>query len=125
MALAYWLIFKTEMLIDKFGLDKGFTEPSFQFKIDTRSILQIALIITATIILFWEIPLLGKNIYSAWQQSQIGLLNPEGADWSPIIISVIRIILALLLIGERKRIVDVLGNKHGETDSSVDHNELK
>ncbi|HEX2847015.1 MAG TPA: hypothetical protein VHN59_10740 [Chitinophagaceae bacterium] len=123
MALTYWFIFKTEVLIDKFGLDKGFAEPSFQFKIDVSSILQMALIITATIILVWEIPSLGKNIFYVWQQSRMGFLNPEGANWSPIIISVIRIILALLLIGERKRILSLLENKRGEMNSSVDPNE--
>lgn len=109
LALGYWLIFKTATLIDKFGLDKGFSEPVFQFNINTRSIIQIGLIITGTIILFWELPELVKNIYTTWQRNYMaGIALPPKTDWSPVIVSIVRIVLALLIIGERKRICQFL-----------------
>ena len=109
LALGYWLIFKTEILIDKFGLDKGFSETVFQFNINSHSILQLGLIITGAVILFWELPELVKNIYTTWQKNYMaGLTIPPKTDWSPVCVSVVRIILALLIIGERKRIIDFL-----------------
>jgi hypothetical protein len=116
LALGYWLIFKTEILIDKFGLDIGFSETVFQFNIKSHSILQMGLIITGAVILFWELPELVKNIYTTWQKNYMaGLTIPPKTDWSPVCVSVVRIILALLIIGERKRIIGFLV-KENEND---------
>lgn len=123
LALGYWLIFKTEILIDKFGLDKGFSEPVFQFNINSRSIIQMGLIITGAVILFWELPGLVKNIYTAWQQNYMTRLTiPAKTDWSPVSVSVVRIILALLIIGERKRICQFLVKEQASEPLKQDTN---
>lgn len=123
LLLGYWLIFKTAILVDKFGLDKGFTEESFQLNISAQSILRMAIIITGAIVLFWEIPQLITNIYNIWQQYDLGILNRGSINWGPLIWCIIRIILALLIIGERKRIIEFLvkepGNKNEQGTEPV------
>lgn len=117
LALGYWLIFKTEKIIDSFGLDKGFGESHLQLNLSMRAVLRISLIITGAIILVYEIPQLAGLAYDNWVfRSYAGrVVDVEPFNWSPVITSGIRIILALLIIGERKRIIDFLV-KENEND---------
>lgn len=110
LALGYWLIFKTEKIIDSFGLDQGFKESHIQFNLGMKSILRICLVTTGAIILVYEIPQMAGLVYDNWVfRSYAGRVVELGPfNWSPMITSGIRIILALLIIGERKRIIDFL-----------------
>jgi hypothetical protein len=108
MAMGYWLIFKTENIIDSFGLDKGFNESTFNFNWSSDSIFRVALIISGAVVLFNEIPNLCRIGYNLLFQRNAGYLEIVEPDWSPLIFSIVKIILAVLIIGERKRIIDFL-----------------
>lgn len=75
-----------------------------------KSILRICLVTTGAIILVYEIPQMAGLVYDNWVfRSYAGRVVELGPfNWSPMITSGIRIILALLIIGERKRIIDFL-----------------
>lgn len=108
LATGYWLLFKTEKIIDSFGLDRGFKESHLQFTLSMTSTLQIALIVAGAILLLLEIPRLFENVHVLWVQYSIVYFERGEISWSPITISLVRIILALLIIGERKRICQFL-----------------
>lgn len=103
--IIYLLIFKTNNIIHKLKLDKGFNQEEFSFNLSTSLVLTIALIVTGGVILVDEIPNFCRSVFSYLQQKSLrgGMKNP---DYSYIIISAVKIILGLLIIGERKRIVE-------------------
>ena len=95
---------KTNSIIDLLKLDRGFNQEEFLFNISMNRVLMIALIILGGIILFDEIPSFFRNVYSYFQEKSF----TQGAtkeNYSYIITSVVKIVLALLIIGERHRIV--------------------
>jgi uncharacterized membrane protein YhdT len=104
IVITYLLIFRTAMIIDKLRLDQGFNQEVFTFNIALSSILTIAVIVTGAFILTTEIPNLCRYLFSYFQERRMtfGTTKPE---ISYSIYAGVKIILALLLIGERKRIV--------------------
>jgi hypothetical protein len=113
--ISYTLIFRAEYLVVKFGLDQNFAEQSLQLNINISSILRIAVIVTGALLLIWEIPEFCRIIYIKVQQRTLPFLDENSPDWSPAVFSGVKIIIALLIIGERKRILEFLeGNKDAE-----------
>ena len=129
LALAfYWfiidkLLFKTNYVIDKLKLDQGFNQDEFSFKLSTIQVLTIALFVIAGVILTTEIPMFCRHVFAYFQEKNIthGVAKP---DFSYIITSCVKIVLGLLMIGERKRIVEFFENgfsnrkKEDDTDNS-------
>ena len=97
-------LFKPAWLIDKLKLDQGFDQTEFSFNISTSSVLTIALIVIGGVILINEIPNLCRQLFFYVQEKRVtsGMAKP---DFSYSIISAVKIVIGLLLIGERKRIV--------------------
>ena len=102
--MMYYLIFRTNMIIDKLHLDRGFSQDSLTFNVSTTTIFTIAIIITGAFILITEIPDFCKFAISYFQEKRIthGLSTPRISN---TVYSAVKIVLGLLLIGERKRIV--------------------
>jgi len=98
------LIFKSNFVIDKLRLDKGFDQEEFSFNISAPEILTLGLIVISGIILITEIPNFCRQVYSYFQEKRLtnGMTHPQ---ISYSIISGVKIVLGFLLIGERKRIV--------------------
>jgi hypothetical protein len=114
--IVFQLLFNTNNILDKFKLDQGFDEEELSFEkesqkeqfsigISASSVLTIALLVTAGVILVNEIPNLCKQLFLYLLDSR----SIENNDFSFIIISIVKILLALLLIGERKLIVEFVG----------------
>jgi hypothetical protein len=106
--ISFTLVYKADRLVTKFKLDANINEPSLNVNFSSSSIIMIALIVTAAIILINEIPNFCRLIYNIYHQKSYALFANDAIDWSPIIVSVIKIIIALLILGERKRILDIL-----------------
>ncbi len=127
--IAAQLLFNTTNVLDKFKLDQGFDEEEFSFEqeskkgqfaigISASTILMIALLVLAGIILVNEIPNLSSEIY-------LYITNPVAFGIngkSYIVIAVFKILIALLLIGERRRIAELVGGKKTiiEDDNEVE-----
>lgn len=126
-ALVLLLLFKSNSLIDWLKLDKGFFEDEFSFEqpqenkisLTTSEILTIALIITGGYILVDKIPDFCKQAYLFIDErkSFYGTTPPSIAN---IMATGAKILLALLILGERKRIVQFIENKKSiEADDTV------
>lgn len=107
LAVCYFLIFRAGYLVDKLALDQGFQETTISVNIQIASIFRIVLIVTAFLILIREIPEFLRIVVLELQRPDVSLLE-GGTDWSGAIASGAKIIIALLLIGERNRILDFL-----------------
>ncbi len=111
------LLFNTTNLVDKFKLDQGFDEDEFSFENESRKgkfaigisgdfVLSIAIFVTAGVILVNEIPYLFQKLFLYIVDARsIGSTH----DVSLIVIAIVKILIALLLVGERKRIVEFVG----------------
>jgi len=109
--ISYTLIFKADYLVVKFGLDQNFAEPTLQLNISIPSILRIAVIITGALLLISEIPELCRIVYVNLLRRNLSFIENSSPDWSPAVFSGVKIILGLLIIGERKRILVFLESK--------------
>ncbi len=117
--LVFKLLFKTIYFLDKLKLDQGFNQEEFSFNISTSKVLTIALLVTAGVILTNEIPNLCRQLFSYFQEKRMthGMTKP---DFSYSIISAVKIIVGLLLIGERNRIIDFVEKR--QSKSQTDEN---
>lgn len=102
--IIYQLLFNTNKIIQKLKLDQGFNQQEFTFNISTSLILTISLIVIGGIILTNEIPSFCRNIFSFFQEKNLthGMIKP---NYSYLIVSGVKILIGLLIIGERNRIV--------------------
>lgn len=112
--IIYLLIFRANYIIDKLHLDKGFKEESFSMNLSTPDILSIALIVIGGVVLFSEVPNFCSKVFSFFQERSVrlGMTKP---NYSYMILPAVKIILALLLIGERKRIVSFAERRREKT----------
>lgn len=119
--IIYQLLFNTNKIIEKLKLDQGFNQQEFSFNVSTSLILTISLIVIGGIILTNEIPNFCRNIFSYFQEKNLtrGMTKP---NYSYIVISGVKIIIGLLIIGERKRIVDFVEKRR---DKKEDENEIE
>ncbi len=115
--LTYQLFFNTNEIVDKLKLDNGFKEDNFSLSLNFSTTITIALIIIGGLILAGEIPNLCKGLYQYLQNKSIQKYTLNKVDFSYIIFTAVKIILGLLLIGERKRIIEFINQRQKtETD---------
>lgn len=101
----YYLIFKTDVIIDKLKLDSGFEQDTIALNMHRSDILSICIIVIGGLILVNEIPNLFRQLYSYFQVKRMmdGQTNP---DISYSVLASIKIIIGLLLIGSQRQIVN-------------------
>jgi hypothetical protein len=110
------LVFNTNYIIDKLKLDQGFNQADFSFNISTPKILMTALFVVAGVILVNEIPNLCRNLFSDFQEIRLSR-GMTKINFSYSIISVVKIVLALLLIGERNRIINFVEKRRSKKET--------
>ena len=113
IAFCRLLLFKGDWIVDVLKLDEHFEEDLFTFNMRFTSAAMAILIIIAGVILIQEIPDLIHLLYLnlAYYRERLG---PYRVELSQFVLTIIKIIIALLLIGERKRIANYLDNKEKE-----------
>jgi hypothetical protein len=108
--VSYYLIFKSDLLIDKLKLDKGFDQDSFSLNIHRSTILSISIIVIGGLIITDEIPNLCRQLFAYFQERRMtyGQTNPS---ISYSILAGAKIIIGLLLIGNQGQIVNFIEHK--------------
>lgn len=111
--IIYQLLFNTNKIIDKLKLDKGFNQQEFSINISVSLTLTISLIVIGGVIQINEIPNFFRYIFSYFQEKNLtrGMTKP---NISYLITSGVKIILGLLILGERKRIVEFVVKRQDE-----------
>jgi hypothetical protein len=67
-----YCLFKTDWIIDKLHLDRGFSEEKFEINIHRSTVLKIAVIVIGAVMVIDSLPLLCKQLFSYIQMSRIG-----------------------------------------------------
>jgi hypothetical protein len=108
--VAYYLIFRTEAIIFKFGLDKGLQENPIPLNIHRSTVLSIAVIVMGGLLIADEIPNFCRYLFNYFQQKRLtnGMASPK-TDF--LIMAAVKIIIGLLLIGSQRTIVNFIERK--------------
>lgn len=114
--VCYYLIFKSEVIIDKLKLDSGFEEQTIALNMHRSDVLSICMIVIGGLILANEIPNLCRQLYSYFQIKRMtdGQTDP-GISYS--VLASVKIIIGLLLIGYQRQIVNFIELRRREAEA--------
>jgi hypothetical protein len=108
--ISYYLVFKTNFIIDKLKLDKGFDQDTIPLNIHRSTILSIATIVIGGLMVADEVPNLCLHLFAYFQEKEMtyGQTNPS---LSFSVLAGAKIIIGLLLIGNQRQIVNFIERK--------------
>lgn len=115
---AYIFLFNSNIVVDKLKLDQWFEEDVFSFRIPRSFVLMTAIIVIAGVILLQEIPNIVFDIYRYTQVSATAF-GPQDVEYSALILSIIKVVWALLMVGERKFLLRLI-DKDIETEPGAE-----
>jgi hypothetical protein len=116
--ITYLFVFKTNDILKKLKLDSGLNHNNtiledeaeneqLSFDVPTSLVLTISFFVIAGVILLDQIPTVFRQLFLFYKEAKLSVKS----DYSLIIFSVVKIVLALLLIGERKAIINFIENR--------------
>ena len=107
MLVSYYLIFKTNLIIDKLKLDKGFNQETIPLNIHRSAILSIAIIVIGGLLVANEIPNFCRQLFAYFQEKRMtyGQTSPS---ISYSVLAAVKIIIGFLLISNQRQIVNFI-----------------
>ena len=105
--VSFWLIFRSNYLIDKLKLSSGFDQEIIPLNIHRSTILSISIIVIGGLMLTEEIPNLCRQLFYYFQEKRMtdGMTNPFII---PSVIAGIKIFIGLLLVVGQRQIVNFI-----------------
>ncbi len=105
--VSYYLIFKTELIIDQLHLDKGFEQSTFPLNIHRSTVLSISIIVIGGLLVVDELPNLCRQLFSYFQENRLtyGQTRPNIAY---SVVSGAKIIVGFLLMIGQRQIVNLI-----------------
>ena len=105
--VSFYLVFKTELIIDKLKLDKGFNQETIPLNIHRSTILSISIIVIGGFLVADEIPNFCRQLFSYFQEKRMtyGQTSPTLAY---SIVSGAKIIIGILLMAGQRQIVNLI-----------------
>lgn len=104
---SYYLIFKTELIIEKLKLENGFNQDTIPLNIHRSTILSISIIVIGGLIVADEIPDFCQKLFAYFQERRMtyGQTNPS---ISYSVLAGVKIVVGLLLISKQRQIVNFI-----------------
>ena len=108
--VSYYLIFKSDLIINKLKLDKGFDQETIPLNLHRSTILSISIIVIGGLLVADEIPNLCHQLFAYFQEKRMtyGQTSPS---ISYSVLAGAKIIIGLLLIGNQRQIVNFIERK--------------
>jgi hypothetical protein len=105
--VCYYLVFKTELIIDELHLDKGFDQDVFPLNIHRSTILSISIIVIGGLLVADELPNLCRQLFSYFQEKRLtyGQTRP---NISYSVVSGAKIIVGFILMTGQRQIVNLI-----------------
>jgi hypothetical protein len=105
--VCYYLIFKTELIIDVLHLDKGFDQETFPLNIHRSTILSISIIVIGGLLVADELPNLCRQLFAYFQETRLtyGYTKPNIAY---SVVSAAKIIIGFVLMTGQRQIVNFI-----------------
>jgi hypothetical protein len=104
--VAYRLIFKSDTLIEKLHLARGIDQDTIALNTHRSTILSISIIVIGGYMVVNEIPYLGRQLFTYYQQKNAYEQTTFSSSY--IILAGTEIIIGLLLIGLQRPIVNLI-----------------
>ena len=106
-----YCIFRTELLIDKLQLDKGFEEEKFELNIHRSTVLRIAIIVIGTLIIIDALPPLCKEVFSYSQLGgpDRGFKENPASGW--IIFYIVKLLVGFFMMTSSRLVVNFIERK--------------
>ena len=106
----YYLIFKTERVVQLLQLEKGFEEERLSFRIHRSSVISIVVMVVGLLIIVDAIPGLCKQLFLYYQEKRItyGQTHPS---FSASFVTIVQLIIGLLFVGNQRQIVNFIERK--------------
>jgi len=109
--ILYLCLFRTEWIIDKLQLDRGFPEEKFELNMHRSSIYAISIIVIGGIILLRSFPDLCRQIILYFQQSSLPRDYSSNPTWSYILLNFIQTLIGVYFITSNRTIVNFIENQ--------------
>jgi hypothetical protein len=116
LLFVYIILFKTNWLIDKLQLENGIKEPYFDFKISSKTVLKIAIIILGGLLLANNLPGLCKEVVEEIQQ-KISYKESPNTSW--ILFYLLKSLFGYLIIYFKNPIVDYVEAKANKDELDI------
>ena len=111
ISIMRYCLFRTEWLIDKLHLDKGFTEEKLELNIHRSTVLQIAVIVVGCIMVIDNLPLLCREIFVYFQTSMPNIGFKENPSSKFIVIDFAKFFIGLFLMTSSRLVVNFIERK--------------
>ena len=108
--IAYWLLFRTDWIIDKLRLTEGFEDDAIQPNIHRSTVLSICFIVIGALMIIHAVPLLVKEGIAYYQHAKANRLMFSDADIdkSYLVTYALQLVLGLVLVGNQRQIVSFI-----------------
>jgi len=117
--LVLWCsLFKTDWIIDKLKLDKGFQDERFEFNIHRSTTLKIAIMIMGGLFLIDSFPIVFKDLFDCFQKSEIyGSFrsNPQSAY---LVMHLLKTFIGLFMLTNSRIIINYIELKRKKTSKN-------
>lgn len=111
VAIMRYCLFKTEWLIDKLHLDKGFTEEKLELNIHRSTVLQIAVIVIGCVMVIDNLPLLCREVFVYFQTSMPNIGFKENPSSKFIVIDFAKFFIGVFLMTSSRLVVNFIERK--------------
>jgi len=114
--IAVHLIFRTDWVIDKFKLEKGFNQDTLQINLHRSAVIAIAILVIGGMMVVSGTPLLIGEIISYVKERSMnrGILYKNDPNYTYMIVFTSQIIIGLLLIGYQRQLVLLIEQRKRE-----------
>lgn len=108
--VSYQLIFRSDFIIEKLKLDKGFDQETIPLNIHRSTILSISIIVIGGLIVAQEIPNLCRQLFDYFQEKRM-TFGQTSPSISYSVLAGAKIVVGLLLMGNQRQIVSLIEAK--------------
>ena len=122
----YFCIFKTNWIIDKLKLDKGFIEEKFEIKLHHSTILTIAFIVIGGLLIIDSFPQLCRQVIQYLYQDILVGRSSNNPAWSLIILHIIKTFIGFYLMTNSRFIINFIElQRRKSNQSDNEQNQIK
>jgi len=106
-----YCLFKTDWIIDKLRLDRGFSEEKFEINIHRSTVLKIAVIVIGAVMVIDSLPLLCKQLFSYVNMSRTGATFGQNPTSGWMIYYFVKFAAGFSLMSANRPIVNYIERK--------------
>lgn len=121
IAVAYVLIFKSNMLVNVLRIDSDFDNDTIQLNMHRSTLLSIAIIVIGGYMVADELPVLCRQVFTYYQHKKT--FTATDPNISYMVVAASKVAIGLLLVGFQRPIVNLIELKRRDVDYNEEYPE--